>query len=499
MSRAARRQLNALTGLRFVAALWVVVYHYVTFFAPVNPAHASGLALAWQRILDGGPLGVDFFFLLSGFILAYSYTAASGELRGSRAGFWVARLARIYPVYLVGLALDAVPFLMRHHHAAGLAASAISQPLLIQAWLPFVIDAKSWNPPGWSLSNEAFFYLLFPFILVAVTRLDARKLALFALVSWAAFALLPLPLLALATRGGRPLPWWLEYVIAYDPLMRLPEFTGGMALGLLFLRQQARGGGRRFRLSGRAADALGLALIALVLALQIARPPLPYGYPVGALACPPLAALIYLIAQERGHLAHILAAPLSVWLGEISYGIYILHWPVWSWLALFAGQVLRLPASAPVPFAVYLAVLLAAAGWSYRAIERPLRRTIRLSWEARRLPWHLDGEGPRTVAGDGQVERASGVFGRLAAPGGWVAGVALHVHHRWAVGRRWVNRIHVQMVAVALRPRVAGPDHVPGAAGDGEGCGVGVAVPAEALESRPLGSLAAGDVLRERA
>src|ERR1700730_6259159 len=152
----ARPQLNALTGSRVVAALWVVGYHYVNFFAPPDDADDSPLSVAWQRVLNAGPLGVDFFFLLSGFILAYSYTSSAGGLRGSRASFWVARLARIYPVYLIGVALDVVQFLMRDQRPPGMIASAFALPLLVQAWLPFVIDSKAWNPPSWSLSSEAF-------------------------------------------------------------------------------------------------------------------------------------------------------------------------------------------------------------------------------------------------------------------------------------------------------------------------------------------------------
>src|SRR5262245_376281 len=76
-----RTPLHALTSLRFLAAMAVVLYHYVVFFAPVPAAHTEH-TLWWLIASIDFPLGVDFFFVLSGFILAYSYISTSGELRG---------------------------------------------------------------------------------------------------------------------------------------------------------------------------------------------------------------------------------------------------------------------------------------------------------------------------------------------------------------------------------------------------------------------------------
>ncbi|HVE66393.1 MAG TPA: acyltransferase, partial [Thermoanaerobaculia bacterium] len=159
---ASRPVLPALTGLRFVAAMAVVLYH-----VPMKP-FASETA---TRLTAYGYLGVSLFFVLSGFILTYTYIDPhTGALRGSVRDFWWARVARIYPVYLIALLLSLPIFLIFRVLVAAPAArppallSAALTPLLLQAWWP--TTATQWNTPGWSLSVELFFYALFPFAAV---------------------------------------------------------------------------------------------------------------------------------------------------------------------------------------------------------------------------------------------------------------------------------------------------------------------------------------------
>lgn len=154
-------RLGSLTGLRFLAALAVVLDYYWTAFIWWDPATgvpgSTPRFTGWMLILQGGGHGVDCFFVLSGFILAYTYVAPGGTLRASRASFWVARLARIYPVYLVGLALGGIPLLLfRSHHLASLLAAGGATPLLLKAWVPSLGTWNSWDPPdGRCLSRRS--------------------------------------------------------------------------------------------------------------------------------------------------------------------------------------------------------------------------------------------------------------------------------------------------------------------------------------------------------
>jgi peptidoglycan/LPS O-acetylase OafA/YrhL len=395
--------LSALTSSRFVAAMGVVAYHWVSLFT--NNLHQRPPFPWWQRALFQGSLGVDFFFLLSGFILAYTYAVPDSGLKGTRRAFWVARLARIYPVYLLGLALDVIPYLGRSHHALGLVASGISVPLLLHAWLPFVIDAKSWNPPSWSLSVEAVFYLAFPFIVMRMARLGRNQLAWIAAASFAAFGALPLPLIVLGTLRGHAIPWWLDYIIQYNPVMRLPEFVLGVALGLLFLRQSASQSQQSVRLRARVCDLGLVAIICAVLLLALAPMHLPSSYPAGVLFVPLFASAIYLLAQPVGIVARAMSWSWMTWLGEISYGTYILHWPLWSWTSTFATRTLHMAIDSPALLIMYLAMLIAVSGLSYEYIERPARKAIRARWEHAR-----PSSGSTSIAG---------VAG-LVQPGTWL-------------------------------------------------------------------------------
>ena len=125
-----RKSLHALTGARFLAAFWVLAYHFAIQFRfdtlPGKAPSTGALPLGLAPIILQGHLAVDFFFILSGFILSYTYVSSEGALRGSRREFWVARIARVYPVYLLGLALGLGPFLKIEPNGAIVALSGFT-------------------------------------------------------------------------------------------------------------------------------------------------------------------------------------------------------------------------------------------------------------------------------------------------------------------------------------------------------------------------------------
>ena len=147
-----KSRLPALSGLRIFAALNLVFFHFgdpkdFGWFAPV---------------VDNGYTSVSFFLLLSGFILAYNYSdrAARGEMEIGK--FWLARLSRLYPVYLFSLIIS-VGMLAIEFHAQTkpmFYGGIFLTLLLLQGWSPTL--STFWNTPAWTMSTEAFFYLIFP-------------------------------------------------------------------------------------------------------------------------------------------------------------------------------------------------------------------------------------------------------------------------------------------------------------------------------------------------
>jgi len=239
--RTALKPLPALTGLRFLAGFHVVLFHYLG---------RDGMPEWLANVLSSGPNSVTLFFVLSGFILAYSYLGAEPDATVSRRAFWVARFARVYPVYLLGLVLAAPVFVSKALQQQGVTGESLLTVVgigtavggLFQAWVPAA--ACQWNCPGWSLSVEAFFYLVFPFAALPVLRMGPRRL----LLSLGLSALVGLLLMGgwlyglqvTSMPGSSVDPEAWKVVGAYNPLLRLPQFLCGVFLGRLFcLRQRA--------------------------------------------------------------------------------------------------------------------------------------------------------------------------------------------------------------------------------------------------------------------
>ena len=226
-----RPNLKALTSIRFFAALHVALYHLVRPFSLWGPLAGA---------MSVGYVGVSFFFVLSGFILTYSHAEEYESGRGSAKDFWVARLARIYPIYLLAMLFAGVVGFGQYHSRLHALAFGIDLALM-QAWL--VRAANFFNVPAWTISVEAFFYLVFPFVLLRLRPSSTRK----AVAAAAGFWLLALavPLLMLLRYPGATLTEdgvagaagsLLVFNARRIPLLMLPEFLFGISLGWLYLR-----------------------------------------------------------------------------------------------------------------------------------------------------------------------------------------------------------------------------------------------------------------------
>lgn len=388
--------LPALTGIRFVAAFIVLLFH-------TAPESLRGLPLIGIAI-SHGYVGVSCFFVLSGFILAHNYLGRDVHIR--RGEFWKARFARVYPMYAFALVASA-PFLLYATLAStsGLAARVwpplITAPLLAQSWLPRAA-ACAWNCPGWSLSTEAFFYLCFPFLGELVRAARTRTLALLVVLLSAAAAMPGV----IAIAAGVPShgAWTVVPYLEYLPPLRLSEFALGAVLGVLFGRRAARDALKTGW--GVGAAVLGLSIIAV---LATPGPLLDSHLFDGALALP-FGAFIYTLARTRGPAAG-LASRAGVRLGEASYALYLLHVPLEMWFRSITwrgaaggaaiARWLALPRTESALSAIgkdyigttsgwasYCVLTLALSVLALRYVEEPARRLLRarLATPANR-PW----------------------------------------------------------------------------------------------------------------
>jgi peptidoglycan/LPS O-acetylase OafA/YrhL len=360
----ARPKLKALTTVRFLAALHVVLFHMrVTGILPGGPWW-------YQNFASIGYIGVNLFFVLSGFILIYTYAGTTVSARR----FWQARFARIYPAYALSLALSAPFFFFAVRHLdipylawsrQHLAAACVLTLTLLQSWFPQA--ALTWNAVCWSLSVEAFFYLVFPFLLWWSGRMNTRKLS-FAIAGWSLLGLLlSVGYILLHPDGidrissGETTLLW-KNILSFNPVARLPEFLVGVFAGRLFLSAKNK------RKLATPLIVIGvLVVLALVLITdRIPRPMISAGF-----LSPAFAAIIYGLALRPGWAAF-LGNRVLLLLGDASYSLYLLHsiviQPVYDRTA-FLPWALRV--------AVALLAAIAASVLSYWLVEEPCRKALR--------------------------------------------------------------------------------------------------------------------------
>lgn len=353
--------MPALTSLRFLAALYVVLFHVVQWHPSARRGQTSLLTHAWHTFCAHGFAAVGFFFVLSGFILAYNYPPQRvGDVRS----FYRARFARVYPIYVLGL-LVAMPFLVARllkqlDPNSALIECLLAFPLL-QAWFPAYWSAV--NIPGWSLSVEAFFYATYPWL----TRLLARAVhgprLIATLCALYALAMVAPAIGTWFTESGMPHDdlSTAANVVRYAPLLALPEFAFGIVLG------HAR---RTLQLPERTlAHAAVCALPLLLFALCTDTVPYMLLHN-GALL--PLWAPIILACSFDARAPRWLRVRWLERLGEASYALYVLHLPVWIYLKIVlerSGMDPLRPWLFPLPVALAVTASVLAHDW----IERPAR------------------------------------------------------------------------------------------------------------------------------
>jgi peptidoglycan/LPS O-acetylase OafA/YrhL len=352
-------RLRSLNALRFLAAILVFSQHV--------PAFRSG----------DGHCGVVFFFILSGFILTYTYQPILARPRWPDVWrFWVNRLARIYPVHLLAFVL----FLPYWWPALRVEATtyltyAWRNLTLTHAWSTDRHLYFSYNVPSWSLCNECFFYLCFPLLLWIMSRLKGRSWQLGAL----ALGLWLLELTYCRHQGsGRDFVWY-AYI---NPLLRLVDFIIGMLLGLLFIQ----GAGSTLRLSVRLATALELTAVGALFLAFCGGYDMPQAVRMGAYFTLPMAAIVFIFAHDAGVLSRFLSGRPFQFLGEISFSFFMLHYMLiglWRKYQRPLGW-----ASYPEPLQAVLKIGLsvAAAAVIFGLYERPIREAVKRRLRSRSSP-----------------------------------------------------------------------------------------------------------------
>ena len=380
--------IRQLTGIRAVAAVWVLFYHLQ---GPLDTLGVMSIPVL-SDVIRVGRLGVDLFFALSGFILTHTYLRKLGPKAHARPTleFWWLRLARIYPVHFVmlnvaGLAVVAQALITGENKDRPWLnpIDYIRNLLLIQEWGPN--PERGWNVVAWSLSMEWLAYLLFPVVVLALFFFHRRINTPLLLVAWVVSVL---PLLLRASVGDDP-----YYGGAWGSTIRvLTAFVAGAITYLIVIRLINSDGSistRTERLATTVSVAMPLVVIAgatflgrwsgaqsEILPIDPDAEPLPPFFHLWLV--PPLIVWIGALALSKSGQVKFLSRETVVLGGLISYSLYMTHL-VWlsTWRAgmnaigLESGPLYALS----VVFALAMAFVLAWLMW--RLVEEPARRFMR--------------------------------------------------------------------------------------------------------------------------
>ena len=394
----ARDNIEALTGLRFVAAFLIVLGH------------------SYSPWLEVTAIGMPLFFTLSGFIIHYVYAEAfAGSWRRATTEFAVARFSRLYPLYFVLLAYLIVRTPMGHSLAHPQNFPALFAYLTASwTWWPFTING---SPAGffyisWSVSTEIFFYFAYALFLYRLANIRTVRTCLITLVVFCIAAYVFFFGLFITRDIWEPAALWARpdfisrvddynqsfyrWVLYDSPYCRLPEFIGGVLTCQLFrLSRRQRSG--LDRVSSAALGIIGIVVMAVLYAQfryfgendpWKAVDHFTYGAFIvnlhqNFLFAPCCYLLIFSLARGGWAMATALSSRPAQFFGDISYSTYLSHPQLMQKL-----QLLGLESLGTVPYLLVLLAAIYAFSWAlYSLIEMPAKRTLRTMfnvWALRR-------------------------------------------------------------------------------------------------------------------
>lgn len=349
-------RIEQLTFTRFIAALSIVIYHYGNDSILFNNKYLS-------FIFNQANVGVSYFYVLSGFVMIIAYSKVQ-EINPYE--YLKNRMARVYPLYVLAILLILTANLFATINGFDL----ILNLLMIQSWFPG--KALTINIPGWSISVEFFFYCVFPLLFNFFYKRYNFKVifisgALFWILSQIVYHLFYWEILKYSNFRD----------VMYFPILHLNTFIIGNLAGLYFIDH----------FHTKQASYSKHILILILILIGILKFPIGLDYHNGFLAII-FAFLILLISLNKDKMKDFFSNKVFVFLGEISYGIYILQVPIWIIFSDYRMDKylgLNKVTDFTTSFLIRLTLLFLISAIGYLCIEKPLRKVIRKTGFSRLL------------------------------------------------------------------------------------------------------------------
>jgi peptidoglycan/LPS O-acetylase OafA/YrhL len=341
-------RVDQLTFTRFLAALPIIIFHFgheTCLFTNETIAFLS----------QNGYIGVSYFFVLSGFVMMLAY---GDKVEVKTSEYWIKRFARIYPAYAAAL-LFLYTYMISHNspvEGTGLVLNIFA----MQAYVPgHVLD---FNFPGWSISVEFFFYLLFPILFNRFyKKLPFKKLSLCIIAIWI-FTQVASTLI-LISNYYHGFPSRSHDLLSYFPPAHLSEFLIGNLAGLYYIQ----------KLKHKKGNYDLHILLLIILMILVIKYHSVLNVHNGLLAFLYIPILI-LLSMNTGLITRLFKFKLFVFLGEISYGVYIFQLPAFYFLMKWLNK-LQIPGPNLI-FFTYVFGLILLSSLSYLLLESPIRKWI---------------------------------------------------------------------------------------------------------------------------
>ncbi|MFH6944344.1 acyltransferase family protein [Flavobacterium sp. FlaQc-50] len=340
-------RIDQLTFTRFLAATSIFIFHYGGGSVFIENEHLS-------FIFQNG-IGVSYFFILSGFVMIIAY---GNSPLVSFVEYYRNRFARIYPLYFFAIILVIfVQLIDRMFDFSGFFFNVF----MIQAWIPG--KALSFNFPAWSLSVEALFYAVFPFVFNKVyQKITIKRLAIYVALFWIIIQIVTNVLYA---SFGKSDSVYIGEFLRYNPLLHLHQFLVGNLAGLLFIKflQDKR---RNYDL-----------LIIVFFGLMILALKFPFQLNLNSASALLLIPIIILVSLNTGLITRFFEKKVFVFLGEISFGIYILQYPVCFFISNYRIKKYFHIEDLTIALLIRFGMLILVSSITYIYLEKPILNQLK--------------------------------------------------------------------------------------------------------------------------
>lgn len=347
--------IKPLTSLRFLFAFMVFASHLK--FLDNSQSKVSDWI--FNSIFREGYLGVSFFFILSGFILAYNYQDKFIANQTPKKSFYIARFARIFPLHALTFIIS-LPLSYKIFTGSKTlwAARAFTNFSLTQSYIPLRKIYFSFNLPSWSISNEMFFYLAFPFLIFLIPKFRKRK----ALCAIAIAFIVPLLTFVIPEK-------FYHQIFYINPLVRIFDFIIGIIIFNIYqvcLKKQVKPNHNLLEISA----------VSLLVIFFIGHPWIPKVARYSFYYWIPMSYLIFSFAFQKGKISKLLSKNIFMHLGEISFGFYMFHYLILQYFLSLNNKFLHIESDLIISL-IALSISLVVSHYSFILFENPMNKYVK--------------------------------------------------------------------------------------------------------------------------